>query len=117
MDKFCVTSAIALFCIGSADATDLQHNPFERPVTTTESAVPGSDSPAGTEQELSLGGVVLAGSSSVATVNGKIYRLGRAVNGMELEAVDEDGATFIRNGVRIRLELEEPQMDDSNEES
>ncbi|MEM7280583.1 MAG: hypothetical protein AAF438_02965 [Pseudomonadota bacterium] len=111
---FVALMAMLLWC-GVAIATELRHNPFEKPPSTVETPSPGMNSQATVRTSLSLGGVVLAGSSSVATVNGQIYRLGKTINGMRLEAVDEDGATFIRNGVRIRLELEEPELDDSNE--
>ena len=105
----------ALMPFAITQASELKHNPFERPASADE--VKEQAVQAEASVELTLGGVVLAGSNSVATVNGRIYRVGQMIDGMKLEKVDEDGATFMRNGARLRLELEEPQLGESNDEN
>ncbi len=117
-----MVSRIALFLMlvlmswMTVQGSELKHNPFQRPALVNQNQI-DEGAQGSTSAELKLGGVVLAGSNSLATVNGRIYRMGKTIDGMKLEKVDEDGATFIRNGARLRLELEEPQLGESNDEN
>ncbi len=84
-------------------------NPFARPVLESQSRA--DEAPADIARP-ELRGVVAAGPSSVANLNGILLSIGEESSGYELESVTEHGATFRHKGDLITLALEDATESD-----
>ena len=101
-------TAIALPAIGQGRA--LQHDPFVRPAVglvpgNAPSAVTagrGKAAPEG-KPKLNLQAVLVAGSHSIANVDGVMVRVGESINGYRLLEVEHRSAVFEKNGAKFTL--------------
>ena len=101
-------SALALPAMGQGRA--LQHDPFVRPAV---GQVPGTGSSAATpgrvkaaaegKPKLNLQAVLVAGSHSIANVDGVMLRVGESINGYRLLEVQHRSAVFEKNGAKFTL--------------
>jgi hypothetical protein len=101
-------SALALPVLGQGRV--LQHDPFVRPAV---GLVPGNAASAATagrvkaapegKPKLNLQAVLVAGSHSIANVDGVMVRVGETINGYRLLEVEHRSAVFEKNGVKFTL--------------
>jgi hypothetical protein len=105
-----VTSLVAFYA--RAAEPELQRNPFDRP---EEILLISSSAPANrnltVESRPLLRAVLAAGPNSVVNLGGVILQVGESANGYRLLSVEEDGATFSRDGEKVVLSLFEPAED------
>jgi hypothetical protein len=102
------SAALALPALGQGRA--LQHDPFVRPAV---GLVPGDASSAATpgrakaapegRPRLNLQAVLVAGSQSIANVDGVMVRVGESINGYRLLEVQHRSALFEKNGAKFTL--------------
>ena len=87
-------------------------NPFSRPVLEPVPApgVPVSES----IDRPQLRGVIVAGSQSIANLNGTLLAIGEETSGYRLDSVTEEGATFVHDGEPVTLYLEDPATEDQS---
>jgi hypothetical protein len=101
-------TALALPALGQGRA--LQHDPFVRPAvglvpgTAASAATPGraKAAPEG-KPRLNLQAVLVAGSHSIANVDGVMLRVGESINGYRLLEVQHRSAVFEKNGAKFTL--------------
>jgi hypothetical protein len=101
-------TTLALPALGQGRA--LQHDPFVRPAV---GLVPGSASSAASlgrvkaapegKPRLNLQAVLVAGSQSIANVDGVMVRVGESINGYRLLEVQHRSAVFEKNGAKFTL--------------
>jgi hypothetical protein len=105
-----MTTLLASHAEAKEPSVELRRNPFDRPVAEvlTNNAAPASrDSTRGGEPFLR--GVLTAGRNSVVNFGGVILQIGESVNGYRLLSVEEDQATFSRDGEKVVLTLYNPE--------
>jgi len=114
---FGLSAAMMIYASG-AHATEptveLQRNPFDRPeeILVTNNSAPSIGTPANESGPL-LQAVLAAGRSSVVNLSGIILRIGESADGYRLLSVEEDSATFSRDGEKVVLSLfEQDQAED-----
>jgi hypothetical protein len=93
-----------------ASGPELRRNPFDRPVLSLSN---NNETPANREAT-SKGGpllraVLVAGSKSVVNFGGVILQIGQSADGYRLLSVDEEGATFSRDGAKVVLSFYEQE--------
>ena len=101
-------SAIAWPALGQNRA--LQHDPFVRPsvglvpdnAPSAASAGRVKAAPEG-KPKLNLQAVLVAGSHSIANVDGVMVRVGESINGYRLLQVEHRSAVFEKNGAKFTL--------------
>ena len=98
--------------VARASEAELQHNPFDRPVEVllTNNVTPANRASI-VESDPLLRAVLAAGPQSVVNLHGVILRIGESALGYRLLSVEEDGATFSRDGEKIVLSLFEQAED------
>lgn len=85
-------------------------NPFSRPLLEP---APSPGAPVAEPMERpQLRGVIVAGTQSLANLNGTLLGIGEEASGYRLESVTEEGATFLYEGEPVTLYLEERWMED-----
>lgn len=101
------------FCQGRT----LQHDPFARPslgglpqraAPGGRAAVPAAATP---KRALNVHAVMVAGSASMANVDGVMVRVGDYVQGYRLVAVEDRGAVFEKNKAQFRVPLQGTRPD------
>ena len=101
-------AAVASLVASYARAADpeLQRNPFDRP---EEALLISNNTPANrvspVESDPLLRAVLAAGPKSVVNLGVVILRIGESANGYRLLSVEEDGATFSKDGENVVLSL------------
>jgi hypothetical protein len=101
-------AALASPALGQGRA--LQHDPFVRPAvglmpgSAASAATPGGvkAAPEG-KPKLNLQAVLVAGSQSIANVDGVMVRVGESINGYRLLEVQHRSAVFEKNGAKFTL--------------
>jgi hypothetical protein len=101
-------TALAVPALGQGRA--LQHDPFVRPAV---GLVPGSAASAAAlgrvkaapegKPRLNLQAVLVAGSHSIANVDGVMLRVGESIDGYRLLEVQHRSAVFEKNGAKFTL--------------
>jgi hypothetical protein len=99
-----VTSAQAQ---AQATAVSLRHDLFSRPRPAAAAAAPvnataASDAPAPAWRPR-LRALVVAGVRSMVLVDATVVELGGSVDGYRLQAVDDNGALFVKGRQRVTL--------------
>ena len=89
----------------------LRHDPFRRPDLSRLVGVVRAESPADAPQPRlpRLRGVVVAGSASVASIDGVTVPLGGEVDGFRVERIGEDGVRLRRGHEIVELKLDPVQ--------
>ena len=110
----CAALAVGTPC-GAAFAQTrvLQHDPFSRPalgglpnMQGGGQAVPTRRAESATPApKLKLHAVLVAGSNSIANVDGVMIRVGDSVQGYRLVAVEDRSAVFEKNNTRFTLQI------------
>jgi hypothetical protein len=111
-------AAVALLALSAAALAQrpaLQHDPFVRPAIAGFAAAPrplGGVAPAvganaQPRPQLQLNAVLVAGSDSIANVDGVMVRIGQSVQGYRLVAVGDRSAVFEKNNAKVTLSLRE----------
>ena len=59
------------------------------------------------EPDLQLRSILQAGDESMVNLNGKIMTIGDSYRGYQLVEVDKQSATFVKNGVKTRVSLQQ----------
>ena len=96
-----------LMAESAAAAQPLRHDIFARP-TLTALTVTAQEIPAGTPTEMwtpKLTAVMVAGSNSLATIDGRILKVGEFADGFRLVAVRENTAVLTKDGQRHVLTM------------
>ena len=93
-----------------ASGPELRRNPFDRPVLDLSY----NDETPANRVATSKGGpllraVLVAGSKSVVNFGGVILQIGQSADGYRLLSVDEEGATFSRDGAKVVLSFYEQE--------
>ena len=86
----------------------LQINPFVRPVL--EAVMSDSDRKSASKapaDAMRLRGTMLAGSNSVANIDGTIIGIGQQLNGYTLVSVQQRHAVLDRNGTQMKLSIDD----------
>ena len=99
----------ALPRLAAADPTPLRHDPFAIPAATRPppaAATATIESAAVPLWQPKLRAVVVAGSRSMVSVDGRVVVLGEQIDGFKLVRVEEQRATFAKNGVRVELMMD-----------
>ena len=86
-------------------------NPFARPLAN-DVVRAGPKVEAISERPI-LRGLIAAGPSSIANLNGHLLAIGESFAGYELERVDEDSAVFLQGDKSIKIYLEKPSQENS----
>ena len=94
-----------------ASAPELRRNPFDRPVL----ALSNNDDTRANKEATSESGpllraILVAGSKSVVNFGGVILRIGESADGHRLLAVDEEGATFSKDGKKVAISFYEQEL-------
>jgi hypothetical protein len=103
----------AWVAVGPVRAAELplRNDPFIPPAATRPppppmpATVPVAATPEPVWQP-KLRATVVAGSRSLVSLDGKVVALGEEVDGHRLVRVDEQRATFAKNGVQIELKMD-----------
>lgn len=114
----------AALAAGSAQAFEPRWNPFgglsqrgvaapqaepQRAAGDKPAAADGVETAAIPFEERSLRAVLVNGSASFANVDGKLVRLGEALDDWRLIEVGSHDAVFLRAGQRLALKMQRPQ--------
>jgi hypothetical protein len=95
-------------CLASdAETIMLQINPFLQPVL--EAVTSGSSNNVATRtpaDSMQLRGTMLAGSNSVANIDGTIIGIGQQLNGYTLVSVQQRHIVLDRNGTQMTLSID-----------
>lgn len=100
------TAAMTMLLLSQVHANepppDLQRNPFDRPDADelVNHAAPANRRST-SEADLLLRAVLAAGENSVVNFGGIILQIGETANGYRLLSVEEDGAVFSKDGVKV----------------
>ena len=103
---------LALSAAALAEGPALQHDPFMRPailgfaaVSRPEGAPAFGTAGSQARPRLQLNAVLVAGSESIANVDGVMVRVGDSVQGYRLVAVSDRSAVLEKNNARVTLTL------------
>jgi len=104
---------LALSAAALAEGPALQHDPFVRPAiagfAAAASPAGGLPAPATAASQarprLQLNAVLVAGSDSIANVDGVMVRVGESVQGYRLVAVSDRSAVLEKNNAKLTLTL------------
>ncbi len=119
MKRLCLLEIVGLAAVTSlvvsyarAAEPELQRNPFDRPeeILLISSSV-SANRTSTIESATLLRAVLAAGPKSVVNLGGIILQIGESANGYRLLSVEEDGATFSRDGEKVVLSLFELAVD------
>lgn len=107
------TVLLALSAPALAQRPLLQHDPFVRPAMVGFGSAPGPAAgvPGGAganaqpRARLQLNAVLVAGSESIANVDGVMVRIGDSVQGYRLVAVSDRSAVLEKNNAKVTLTL------------
>lgn len=88
----------------------LRHDPFRRPGGTQVGAIAPAVE---VEWRPRLRGVLLAGRSSLANVEGQMVGIGESLDGHRLLSVTDYQAVFEKDGRRITLDMRRPPREPS----
>jgi hypothetical protein len=93
---------------GAADP--LQHDVFARPTLSALAAAPAESSPSSPPAAWNprLTAVMVAGRSSLATIDGRILKLGEQADGVRLLSVRESEVIVAKDGQRYVLTMAAP---------
>lgn len=105
-------AALALCASALAQVPALQHDPFVRPAIggfapppPPGPARPGATGVAPARPKLQLHAVLVAGSDSLANVDGVMVRIGESVQGYRLVEVTDRTAVLEKNNAKVTLTL------------
>ena len=103
MPLYLSAGLICLSGVAAAQADNLKHDPFVRPVLVPQptSAAPASESALKPE----LRAIMAAGPDSIVNIEGVLLRRGEQFNGYRLIEVHEETAVFVKNNKRVTLSL------------
>lgn len=105
-----LTLASLLCTTPTSAAEPLRHDVFARP-TLAALVVTASESPVSSTTVAwspRLTAVMVAGSSSLATIDGRILRIGEQTDGYRLVSVRESEAILVKDGQRFVLTMVAP---------
>lgn len=88
-------------------APPIRHDPFRRPAGGANTAEPGQPAAPAVWQP-TLRGVLLAGKTSLANVDGQMVALGETLDGHRLVSVSDHQAVFEKDGRRMVLDMRRP---------
>lgn len=93
---------------GAADP--LQHDVFARPTLSALAAAPADSTPSSPPVEWNprLTAVMVAGRSSLATIDGRILKLGEQADGVRLLSVRDSEVVVTKDGQRYVLTMAAP---------
>lgn len=94
----------AILAAGSLWANPV--NPFARPAQDTPSPLQSQESVVA--EHPMLRGIIFAGPSSIANLNGTLLSIGETFAGYQLQSVDQGSATFLHGDKLVTLYIEEP---------
>ena len=105
-----LTFATLLLSAPTGAAEQLRHDVFARPtlaaLTVTTPEGPPSSPPVAWNPRLTA--VMVAGSSSLATIDGRILKVGEQADGYRLVSVRESEATLVKDGQHFVLAMPAP---------
>lgn len=91
-----------------AQTVMLQINPFLRPVLEAVTSDSSKDTVNNSSADIMrLRGTMLAGSHSVANIDGTIIGIGQQFNGYTLVSVEQRHAVLERNGTQMKLSIDD----------
>lgn len=96
----------------AGNAQLLRHDPFAWPAAARAPAPPPAGASASAAQtppppwRPRLRAVVVAAGRSMALVDGSVVTIGEQLDGYRLIRVEERGATFVKNGLRVELRMD-----------
>lgn len=98
----------ALPGLAAADLEPLRHDPFAVPAATRPSppVIASVVEPPALVWRPKLSAVVVAGSRSMVSIDGRVVALGEQIDGYQLVQVEEQRAAFAKNGVRFELKMD-----------
>lgn len=102
---------LSLFCaVHAAGPAALQHDPFARPTLATIAppAPGGASAPKDPPWQPRVNAVLVAGSKSLANVDGFVVELGQEINGYRLVEVSESGVVLVKERQRLVVKMMAP---------
>ncbi|MEH6503314.1 MAG: hypothetical protein V7682_05360 [Cycloclasticus sp.] len=104
-----LTTIVLLLNSFTAGADNLQRDPFQKPDLSrlVKDERVGSNQESAASWSPFLKGTLRSASGSFANLDGKIIKVGEEFEGFSLVAVSERSATFLKDGEKVVLRLED----------